>query len=90
MSRKHWPESWGADFAALLNFRDVRAIENGNTVILVGADNAAFAIVPIELGTLQATLSILRESFDMGVKVGRDALSAQLRELIGIKPGNSH
>lgn len=90
MSRKHWPESWGADFAALLNFRNVRAIENGNTVILVGADNAAFAIVPraIELGVLQATLPILRESFDMGVKVGRDALSAQLRELIGIKPEN--
>ena len=89
MPRNHWPESWGADFAALLKFRDVRAIENGNTVILVGADNAAFAIVPkdIELGTLQATLSILRESFDMGVKVGRDALQAQLRELIGIKQG---
>jgi hypothetical protein len=90
MSRKHWPESWGADFAALLNFRDVRAIENGNTVILVGADNAAFAIVPkaIELGVLQATLPILRESFDMGVKVGRDTLAGQLRELIGIKSGN--
>lgn len=87
MSRKHWPESWGADFAALLNFRNVRAIENDNTVILIGADNAAFAIVPvaIELGVLQATLPILRESFDMGVKVGRDALSAQLRELIGVK-----
>lgn len=42
MSRKHWPESWGADFAALLNFRNVRAIENDNTVILVGPDNAAF------------------------------------------------
>jgi hypothetical protein len=89
MPRNHWPESWGADFAALLNFREVRAIENGSTVILLGADNAAFAIVPvtIELGVLQATLSILRESFDMGVKVGRDVLQAQFRELIGIKQG---
>ena len=87
MTRKHWPPTWGADFAALLSFREVRAIENGSTVILVGADNAAFAIVPvtIELSALQATLPILRESFDMGMKVGRDALAAQFRELLGVK-----
>lgn len=90
MSRKHWPESWGADFEALLNFHRVRAIADGGTVILLDGDGVAFSLVPetIELRTLQAALPILRESFEMGVQAGRDRLSAQLRELLGIQSGN--
>jgi hypothetical protein len=90
MSRKHWPESWGSDFEALLSFRNVRAIADGDMVILMGDDNVAFALVPkaIELRALQATLPILRESFEMGVQAGRDALASQLRGLIGFKSDN--
>ena len=89
MSRKNWPKSWSRDFEVLLNFHGCKAIEDGQTVILMNADQVAFAVVPvaIELSALQATLPILRESFDMGVQYGRDTLSAQLRGLLGVKEG---
>ena len=88
MSRTHWPQSWGADFEALLAFHSVRAVDNAGTVILLDSNNVAFAVVPvtIELGVLKVALPLLRESYDMGVQIGRDTLSAEFRAQLGIKP----